>query len=226
MYTMTYHGDYAFDEFINQGITNDDELRTFVRKRLTRGKDTKFNTPDSGCTVFSTKNETGYILFARNYDFSYTPSMLVKTNPKNGYRSFSVIDMSFLGFSKDYLPKSLSSKLPLMAAPYIPADGMNEKGLAVAILQVPKTNLPSDPNKLTLNTTAIIRLLLDKAATVDEAVAVFHKYNIYFSQDIYCHYLIADKSGKSVIVEYWDSEMHVIEENIASKFLCLQRAYF
>ena len=218
MYSMTYHGDYAFDQLIAQGITSDDELRTFVKKQLAVGKTAKFNMPDSGCTVFTAKNETGDILFARNYDFSYTPSMLVKTSPKNGYRSFSVIDMSFLGFSKEYLPKGLSGKLPLLAAPYIPADGINEKGLAAAILQVPKTILPNDPNKLTLNTTAIIRLLLDKAATVDEAVAVFQKYNIYFSQDLYCHYLIADKSGKSVIVEFWDGEMHIIEENIASNF--------
>ena len=219
MYTMTYYGDYHFDDFLTQGATNDDDLRRFVRKRLTKSKDIELDMPDSGCTVFVANDATGDVLYARNYDFPYAPSLLVKTKPKNGYKSISVVDMSFLGYSKEHLPTSLSSKLPLMVVPYTPFDGMNEKGLTVAIMQVPKTNLPYDPNKITLNTTAIIRLLLDKTATVDEAVAAFRKYNIYFSRDIYCHYLIADRSGKSVIVEYWDGEIHIVEENIAANFI-------
>lgn len=219
MYSMTYYGDYGFDDFIKQGAKSDDDIRQFVRARLTRGKYIKHNTPDSGCTAFLTKNADGNILFARNYDFSYAPSLVVKTKPRNGYASVSVVDMTILGYSKEQLPKRLSERLPLMASPYLPSDGMNEKGLAIAILQVPMTNLPNAPNKITLNTTTMIRYILDKAATVDEAVAVFSKYNIYFSRDIYCHFFIADKSGKSVIVEYWDGEIHVINEGIASNFI-------
>jgi len=127
--------------------------------------------------------------------------------------------MTAFGYGKENLPKGISGKLPLLAAPYLPFNGMNEKGLAIAILQTPITELPNDPDKITLNTTTMIRLVLDKAATADEAIAFFRKHNIYFSGDIYCHYLIADKSGKSVIIEYWNGEMYVVDEKIASNFM-------
>ena len=71
--------------------------------------------------------------------------------------------------------------------------------------------------------TTAIRLVLDNAATVEEAVELLRNNNIYFSRDIECHYLIADASGHSVIVEFYDSELQVVEpENdyqIASNFI-------
>jgi len=218
MYSMTYYGDYEFDEFIKEGAKSDDDIRKFVRKRLTRRKDVELNKSDSGCTAFLTKSLSDGILFARNFDFSFAPSLIVKTKPRNGYASVSIVDMTILGYKKDNMPKKTAEKLPLLASPYLPSDGMNEKGLAVAILQVPQTNLPKDPNKVMLNTTTIIRLLLDKAATVDEAVNLFNQYNLYFSHDIYCHYFIADQTGKSVILEFLDGKVYSIEENIASNF--------
>ncbi len=35
-------------------------------------------------------------------------------------------------------------------------------------------------------------LVLDKAATVEEAIELLKQYNIYFSGDTGCYYLIAD----------------------------------
>ena len=46
---------------------------------------------------------------------------------------------------------------------------------------------------------------------------------MYFSGDVYCHYLIADASGHSVIVEYYDGGLQVVELDtdyqIASNFI-------
>ena len=86
-----------------------------------------------------------------------------------------------------------------IASPFLPFDGMNEKGVAIALLAVPEAEPPYDSNKITLNTTTAIRLVLDYAATVEEAVELLRNYNIYFSGDVECHYLIADASGQSVI---------------------------
>jgi penicillin V acylase-like amidase (Ntn superfamily) len=100
---------------------------------------------------------------------------------------------------------------------------MNEKGVVMALLAVPEAQLENDENKVTLNTTTAIRLVLDKAATVDEAVELLKQYNIYFSGDIYCHYLIADSSGHSVIVEYYDGGLKTVKTDtryqIASNFI-------
>ncbi|MDR0916992.1 MAG: linear amide C-N hydrolase, partial [Oscillospiraceae bacterium] len=110
-----------------------------------------------------------------------------------------------------------------LAAPFLPFDGMNEKGVAIALLAVPESSLESDEEKITLNTTTAIRLVLDKAANIDEAVALLRQYNIYFSGGINCHFLIADASGKSVLVEYYDGQLQTTttEENyqIASNFI-------
>ena len=100
---------------------------------------------------------------------------------------------------------------------------MNENGVAIALLAVPEAEPPYDSNKITLNTTTAIRLVLDNASTVEEAVKLLRNYNIYFSGDIECHYLIADASGRSVIVEFYDDELQVVETKtdyqIATNFI-------
>jgi hypothetical protein len=105
----------------------------------------------------------------------------------------------------------------------LPFDGVNEKGVAMALLAVPEIQFDTDENKVTLNTTTAIRLVLDKAATVDEAVKLLRDYNIYFSANVNCHYLIADATGKSVIVEYWDGKLQTVEPDknyqVASNFV-------
>lgn len=225
MYQMTYVGDYGFDDFLLTGAQNDKEIETFIIKRLLHGIPIKLNITDAGCTAFVAQSDEGNIIFARNFDFVSAPSMQVFTKPKNGYASVSTVNLSFAGYSKKNLPdKGIKAKNFLtLAAPFLPFDGMNEKGVTIALLAVPKADLKTDENKVTLNTTTMIRLVLDKAATVSEAVSLIKKYNIYFSGDVECHYLIADASGKSSIVEFYDGEVRVVEPKtdyqIASNFI-------
>ena len=150
--------------------------------------------------------------------------MQLITRPKNGYASISTVNLSFAGYSENNLPSGLNFKSFLaLAAPYLPFDGMNEKGVAVALLAVPQAVPPSDENKVTLNTTTSIRLVLDKAATVDEAIDLLSQYNIYFSGGITCHFLIGDASGRSVLVEYYDGKLQTVTSaepyQIASNFI-------
>lgn len=224
MYQMTYYGDYGFDEFLNIGAKSDSDIERFVTKRLLKGMPIDLGVTGDGCTAFVTRNEKGEIIYGRNFDFTYTPSVQVKTKPKNGYESISTVNLTYAGYSKDKLPHGLSfDSFLTLAAPYLPFDGINEKGVAIALLAVPEVDYTSIESKVTLNTTTAIRLVLDKAANVDEAVKLLKKYNIYFSGGIDCHYLIADASGKSVLVEYWDGEVKTITvpENyqIASNFV-------
>ncbi len=224
MYRMTYYGDYGFDEFLKVGAKSDRDIEKFVTKRLLKGLPININVTGAGCTAFVTKNDKGDTIFARNFDFTYAPSLQLWTNPKNGYASISTVNLSFAGYSKDNLPTPIRmGSFLTLAAPYLPFDGMNEKGVSIALLAVPEAYLSTDKSKITLNTTTAIRLVLDKAATVDEAVEILRKYNIYFSGDIKCHYLIADSGGKSVIVEYWNGELQVVKSDksyqIATNFI-------
>lgn len=224
MYQMTFYGDYGFDEFLKTGASADSDIEAFVTKRLLKGLPIDLGIVGDGCTAFAVKNENGDILFGRNFDFEYSPSLQVYTAPEHGYASVSTVNLTFAGYSREHLPDgTLFDRFLTLAAPFLPFDGINEKGLAIALLAVPEAQAPYDPDKITLNTTTAIRLVLDKAADVDEAVELLRQYNIYFSGDITCHYLIADASGRSVIVEYYDQELQVVETDseyqIASNFI-------
>lgn len=225
VYTMTYDGDYGFDAFLEIGASSDADIEAFVTKRLLKGLPIELNVSDAGCTAFVSRNEEGDIIYARNFDFLYAPFLQVYTNPDNGYVSVSTVNLSFAGYGEGNLPSSGISfqNFLTLAAPFLPFDGMNEKGVCIALLAVPEVWMIDDPDKITLNTTTAIRLVLDKAATIDEAVELLRKYNIYFSGDVTCHFLIADATGKSVIVEYYDNELQVVESDtdyqIASNFI-------
>ncbi len=224
MYQMTYFDDYGFDDFLLTGAKNDGDIEAFIMKRLLKGLPINLNITKGGCTAFVTRNDDGDVIFGRNFDFKYAPSMVLYTKPDNGYASISTVNLAFAGYSEDYLPSGLNfDSFLALAAPYLPFDGMNEKGVAIALLAVPQAMPAHHSDKITLNTTTSIRLVLDKAATVDEAVELLKQYNIYFSGDVECHYLIADATGRSVIIEYYDSDIRVVETDedyqIASNFI-------
>ena len=223
-YQMTYYGDYGFDEFLEVGASTDRDIEKFVTKRLLKGMPINLGVTGNGCTAFVTRNEKGEVIYGRNFDFLSAPSLQLYTEPKNGYKSISTVNLSFAGYAHNFLPEgSIFDKFLTLAAPFLPFDGMNEKGVAIALLAVPEADPPYDSNKITLNTTTAIRLVLDNAATVEEAVELLRNYNIYFSGDVECHYLIADASGHSVIVEFYDDELQVIEAEtnyqIATNFI-------
>lgn len=225
VYTMTYYGDYGFDEFLEIGAKSDKDIERFVTRRLLKGLPIEIDVTGAGCTCFVSRNEDDDVIFGRNFDFEYAPMLQIYTKPDNGYASISTVNLSFAGYGEDNLPSSgieINNFLTL-SAPYLPFDGMNERGVCIALLAVPEADAGNTSDKVTLNTTTAIRLVLDKAANVDEAVNLLRQYNIYFSGDVECHFLIADASGKSVLVEYFDGGLQAVESDteyqIASNFI-------
>ncbi|MBP8640230.1 MAG: linear amide C-N hydrolase [Oscillospiraceae bacterium] len=223
LYQMTYFGDYGFDEFLKTGADSDNDIEDFVTKRLLKGMPIDLGVTGDACTAFVTRDANGNVLFCRNFDFGFSPAVQCVTDPENGYSAISTVNLSFAGYSEDKLPDSITSSFLTLASPFLPFDGMNEKGVAMALLAVPEYDYKTDPSKVTLNTTTAIRLVLDKAANVDEAVELLRQYNIYFSGDVDCHFLIADASGKSVVVEYYDGALQTVTTDesyqIATNFI-------
>lgn len=210
LYQMDYAGDYGFDDFLKVGAKDDREIERFIIKRLLKGVDIDLNIASAGCSAFCAWNEKGERIFARNFDFDPAPALLLTTKPDTGFASMSIANLAFAGYGGDFLPhpKSFDSFLTL-AAPYLPFDGMNEKGLAMALLAVPHAEPPQSGEGTMLNTTTMIRLVLDKAATVNEALVLIKAHPIYFSGAVQCHYLLADVHGASAIVEFLDGEVKV-----------------
>jgi predicted choloylglycine hydrolase len=86
---------------------------------------------------------------------------------------------------------------------------MNEKGVFACMMAVPKAEGPKDAGKVTIGEIEAIRLILDYASNLDEALDLMGRYNIEFTNPR-IHYLIADKSGKSAVVEFLKGEMKII----------------
>jgi hypothetical protein len=165
-----------------------------------------------GCSLFATLGDEGNRLYGRNFDWQFSPAILLYTDPSDGYASVSMVDITYLGFeaepSKNLLNLPVQERKALLGAPFLPFDGMNEKGVAVGMAAVPSGNMKPDPKKKTVDQLMIIREVLDHAATVDEAIEILGSYNIDMGT-VPIHYLIASVSGNSALVEYYRGEMQV-----------------
>ena len=220
LYALEFAGDYGFEDFLQQGgAASDEAVAAYLTQFLSRG----FYTVEAesgafGCSTLRVENEQGNTLFGRNYDWTKCQTMLVHTKPKDGYESVSTCDLEFLGFGEDYRPDGgMMDKIMSLAAVYVPLDGMNEKGLMVADLMAGGTEATHQQGaKADLTTTTAIRLLLDRAATVDEALALLRQYNMHSSIGAAHHLSLCDASGRSVVVEYLDNEMSVIETPVVT----------
>lgn len=224
LYVMEYRGDYGFDDFLAQGGAADDSavadyLIGFLSRGYYKKADNEIKPGDFGCSTVCVRGETkGVVYFGRNFDWGKGRAMIVHTMPENGYESLSTCDLDFLGFGDDYSPDgSMQERIQTLAAIYVPLDGMNEKGLVIADLMAgddEETHQKTDKPDLT--TTTAIRLLLDRAANVDEAVELLKQYDMNSSIGAAHHFAIADASGKSVVVEYVNGEMLVTETNVVT----------
>lgn len=219
LYTMTFEGDYGFDTFLEQGgAKSDSEVADYLTKFIT-SRNVTVQTDDQGCSTIKGCTEDGKAFFGRNFDWRPCLTMIIKTYPENGYASISTCNLENLGFGDNYEPKGFVNSLKAIAGIYVPMDGMNEKGLCVADLVIDteeRTNQNS--GKTNITTTTAIRLLLDKAATVDEAVELLKEYDMHTSADMMHHISICDASGKSAVIEYVNDEMVVTETPVVTNF--------
>ena len=223
LYVMEYRGDYGFDKFLAQGGAADDSavadyLIGFLSGGYYKKADNEIKPGEFGCSTVCVKDKNGAVYFGRNFDWEKGRAIIVHTVPENGYESLSTCCLDFLGFGDDYQPDgSMPERIQTLAAIYVPVDGMNEKGLMIADLMAgDMEETHQKTGKVALTTTTAIRLLLDRAATVDEAVELLKQYDMNSSIGAAHHFAIADKTGKSVVVEYVDGEMLVTETNIVT----------
>lgn len=222
LYVMEYKGDYGFDEFLAEGgATSDSAVADYLVSFLSHGFyriESDAQTGNFGCSTICVTDEHDIVFFGRNYDWEECQAMIIHTVPDDGYESISTCCLDFLGFGEEYVPDgSMMDRMQTIAAIYVPLDGMNEKGLMVAdLIAGDKEETHQLTEKPDLTTTTAIRLLLDKAATVDEAIVLLGQYDMNSSIGSAHHLSIADASGKSVVVEYVDGEMLVTETKVVT----------
>jgi len=209
LYTMRYYGEY---ELQSVSMIDNRAIWENLQPNLPTMRQ-----PAWACSLFAALGEDEDMQFGRNFDWDYSPALLLFTQPKDGYASVSMVDITYLGFgdarAHGLTELPLKERGALLDAPYLPFDGMNEHGLAVGMAAVPSGEMKSNPSKETIGSLMVIRNMLDYAWNVDEAIAILGSYNIDFEGGPAIHYLIADPSGRAALVEFYQGEMIVIPNN-------------
>lgn len=201
LYRMNVDYDYQLDDIIKRGISDDQSMIDAILAEALPLLPVKIKAPKFGCTAFTLTDENGQTHMGRNYDFKRdTSAMLVYCTPKNGYKSVAFAAMD--NVSANVPDENLKKKLASLTAPFICLDGMNEKGVSIAVLTLDSTPVHHDTGKPTIATTLAIRLVLDRAATTQEAVDLLRGYDMFASSGRDYHFYITDASGDGRAVEY------------------------
>lgn len=214
VYFMNVKGGYYFDEFLEKGgVSTDSQLIAYITDHITKGLiDMGIGETDIGCSSFTAVTPSGDVLFARNYDFDKTNVCITLCNPGGGrHSSFSTVDLNYIGIDINGDVDGLMNKITCLAAPFTPLDGINDAGVSCGIYMsyqggdgtdgTVATN-QNDEGKKNITSTTMLRMVLDYADDVDEAVELIKQYNLHDSANTSFHYMVADATGKSAILEW------------------------
>jgi len=230
-YIMTFYGDYGFSNYVNPAANhsalkkkdilfdkfsqwaNHSKTSNIQSIKISSGSKSKIVNLKSkikmGCTCFAAMGNNNAAILGRNFDWYDHVPLLLFTNPPDGFASVSMVDLSYFGFTQHNLPDEAQNKQRLLDTPWLPFDGMNEMGVAVGMMAISQADSPSDPEKKTIGEIEVIRLVLDYAESTEQAIELITKYNVRMETPP-IHYLIADLSGRSAIIEFVNGKMIVM----------------
>ena len=221
---VAFEGEDGFTEFLSQGgASSDREVAEYLGGRLLSDlPGLLFGGNPFGCSTLSVQRRDGGYFFGRNFDWNTCSALIVSSRPAQGYASISTVNLDFIkagGVDISGLPDSVQAIIAL----YAPLDGMNEKGLAVSVNMIQDSDtIEQNTDKPDITTTTAIRLLLNRAADVEEAIFLLEQYDMHASMGMMVHFAIADADGRSVAVEYVNNEMTVTDTQIVTNFYIVQ----
>ena len=223
LWTMVYKSSYGLDGLLKKGSKGImDSVKHLQKEVKINGLRPDPDKDGFACSTFNAQSPEGDYLLGRNFDYKAAPCLVCWTAPENGYKSVSVIDTTFFVHGTKYFPMAKAkSQLRAMGAPYTSMDGINEKGFSCAVLEIKSKATKQNTGKTPIITTVAIRAVLDKCATVDEAIELFASYDMHDLLGINYHYQLADANGVSAIIEYVDNKMVVIRQDENKKNLML-----
>lgn len=201
LYTMDVKHDYSLNNVINYGIKDDQSMIDAILKESLPLLPAKMKAPNFGCTAFTLKEKTGQVHMGRNYDFkNNTSAMLVHCNPKHGFESvgFAALDDIYSKVPEN----SRKERYASLTAPFICIDGLNEKGVSIAVLTLDSEPVHQKTGKPTLTTSLAVRLVLDNASSTKEAIELLERYDMFASSGRDYHFYITDGTGDGRVIEF------------------------
>lgn len=220
-YVMEIAEDYYFDEFLEAGgASTDEEVAVFLTQKISHGFYSVDVTDDGlACSTISANTADGSHIWGRTFDWTGSVPIIVRCTPQDGYSSVSTCDFQNITGSREIIPEGVANKMLAISALYVPMDGINSAGLCVADLEVNEGGMPKvDTEKPDLTVTTAIRLLLNKAATIEEAIELLKQYDIHASGTISHHLSIADATGASASIEFTKDGFTVVDTKTVTNF--------
>jgi penicillin V acylase-like amidase (Ntn superfamily) len=154
----------------------------------------------NACTTFCISTESE-LVFGKNYDWSISYG-LVLVNKKNVEKTAFIIN----GNPAKWVSKYGSVSFNQFGREF-PSGGMNESGLVIELMWLDDTKYPEpDDRPVVGGTLSWIQYQLDNSATIEDVVAS-DKFIRISQNSVPIHYLLADKSGKCMAVEFLDGKM-------------------
>ena len=217
LYRMDYKADYRLQDFIDADLNSKEAVQGGVAEMLLDFSSMTSSLPAlrPACSAFQAVTPEGDVIYGRNFDYDFADgaSLMVRTRPRGGYRSMSLVSMSHIGMTGAQLADGETDLSMLVAAPYAMMDGVNEKGFCISVLALTGGDCARQYNKEkhSIMTTVLMRLLLDRAATVEEALELCRQYNFFadgeqrrvpWRDKTNYHFLLSDASGRTVVLEY------------------------
>lgn len=221
---IRYDEDYGFQGFLdNGGASSDEGVLNYLMEHVVDISGLDIVKGLFGCSTIQTSNQQGEFLFGRNFDWQQSNALIVESHPEHAYASISTVNLDFIqsgtSISIDRLPDNVLAKVAM----YAPLDGMNDQGLVISVNMIQDSDVIHQKEKTqALTTTTAIRLLLNRAANVEEAIALLKEYDMNSSMGMMIHFAIADAQGNSVVVEYINNEMNIIDTPVVTNFYLSQ----
>jgi hypothetical protein len=197
--TVDYHGDY-------------DERLRWLNDYHTK-KAAELAAP-SRCSLFAAYTTSGEPLFGRNFDRLDETPVLARFAAPGKYVSFA-----FSPASEVYLGEVMGVPNPsqdqknkfLYCLPFYSTDGINEKGLAVAIAGAPDRRVKHRENRRPIFVLLFIRRMLDDCQNVEEAARFAETVSPYDKtiDVISHHFLVADADGRWLVIDYPDGDLRL-----------------
>ena len=199
LYTVIYYGEY--EERLNW--LNDWHVKEAARLD-----------PKSRCSLFAAYSGKEEPILGRNFDRRRETPVLAKFSAPGKYASFA-----FSPGSEVFLHEVVGVTNPteeqknnfLFCLPFYPTDGINEKGLSIAIAGTPSRRINRSENCEPMFVLLFIRHVLDNCKTVDEVAQFAETVSLYDSNigTISHHFVVVDAGGKWLVIDYPDGNLRL-----------------
>ncbi|MEO2491060.1 linear amide C-N hydrolase, partial [Collinsella aerofaciens] len=202
LYGIDIAYDYDLDRIIAADVRDDQAYIDAVVAQVLPGVPARVQAPQFACSAFVAVDAEGRVRTGRNYDFKDdTSALLVRNHPRGGYASIGFAALNNLG---DNTPlDSVAGRAAALMGPFAQLDGVNECGVSIAVLTLDSKPCDQDTQRPVINTSLAIRLVLDRAATTQEAADLLSAYDMHAMAGRDYHFFINDAAGDARVVE-WD----------------------